>query len=244
MGTTANRRRTRGITGTMAGSLMAGSMLLAGCGLFQSAPPPHHHTTGRAKTGHHHTKSPSNSTGSGTGSGNGTGTSNGTGNGTGNGTSNGTGNATGSGSGSGSGSSQAPPGPGSYSSLTVQVVSMTQVGTATTSGNRLPVWLLRLSITNPTTAMVPLVLNDFSVVPSGATGTYSYNDSAASALTSSNSLFWPISASDPAAHPAYVPSGATVTGDVTVEAPTATQYRWVWGNPASGTTATTFSPTG
>ncbi|MDA8200611.1 MAG: hypothetical protein M0Z54_14520 [Thermaerobacter sp.] len=243
MGTTAARQRTRGITGTMAGSLMAGSVLLAGCGLFSSAPPPQHHTTGPAKkSGHHHTKSPPSSTG------NGTATSNGTGNGTSNGTSNGTGNGTGygagNGTGSGTGSSQAPPGPGSYSSLTVQVVSMTQVGTATTSGNRLPVWLVRLSITNPTTALVPLMLNDFTVVPSGATGTNSYNDSAAGALTSTNSLFWPISTSDPAAHPAYIPSGATVTGDVTVEVSTATQYRWVWGSPTTGTAATTFSASG
>ncbi len=230
-------RHTRGITGTMAGPVLAGSVLLAGCGLFQSAPPVHHHPTGPAKTpGRHHTKSPSNSTG------NGTGISNGTGSGTGNSTGNGTG--TGNSTGSGTGGSQAPPGPGSYSSLTVQVVSMTEVGTATTSGSRLPVWLLRLSITNPTTAMVPLVLNDFSVIASGATPTYSWNDSAAGALTSANSMFWPISTSDPAAHPAYVPSGATVTGDVTVEVPTSAQYRWVWGSPSSGATATTFSATG
>lgn len=226
-----------GTRGVLAGSLLAGAVLLAGCGLFQSAPPAHHRHAVTHKP-HHHQKSPA---GNATSNSTGNRTANSTGSGTGNGTGSGTGNTSGSGTGAGT---TPPPGAGTYSGLTVQVVSMTEVGTASTSGSRLPVWLVRLSITNPTTALVPLTLNDFSVVPTGAAGTYSWNDSAAQSLSSTNSLFWPISTSDPAAHPAYVPSGATVTGDVTVEVPTASQYRWVWGNPASGTTATTFSASG
>jgi hypothetical protein len=216
-----------------AGTLVAGSMVavsLAGCGLFSaSAPPPHHpartaksakRSGATKKTGPSGGKKAKGTTGKGN-----TGGSGSTGSGTG-------------------GGSAPPPGPGNYSGLTVQVVAMTQVGTATTSGTRLPVWLIRLSVTNPTTAMVPLELNDFSVVPVGAAGTYSYNDSAAAALTSANSLFWPIDVQDPGAHPAFIPSGATVTGDVTVEVKSAAQYRWVWGSPATGTTATTFQPAG
>lgn len=230
-----------------ASAIMVGAMLLSGCGISQaSAPPAHHtHTKSPAHHSHHHTHNSggggsSNSTGNGTQTSNGT--SNGTGSGSGTSNSTGYGNGTANNSTGGSGGTPVPPPAGSYSDLTVQVVAMTQVGTADTSGVSLPVWLVRLSITNPTTAMVPLELNDFSVVPVGSAGVYSWNDSDASALTATNSLFWPIDTADPGAHPAFIASGATVTGDVTVEVKSAAHYNWVWGNPASGTIATTFQP--
>jgi len=229
-----------------ASAILASVVLLTGCGISEASTPPAHHTHTTAPAHHsHHHQHHSGGSGSSSGTGNGTQTGNSTTNGTGSGTSNGTGygnNTTNNSNSTGSGGTPVPPPAGAYSDLTVQVVAMTQVGTANTSGANLPVWLVRLSITNPTTAMVPLELNDFSVVPVGSAGVYSWNDSDAAALTATNSLFWPIDTTDPGAHPAFIASGATVTGDVTVEVKSAARYDWVWGNPASGTIATTFQP--
>ena len=137
-------------------------------------------------------------------------------------------------------STPAPPQAGVYSQMTVQVAHVAPEGSQNVSGQRVAVYALSLSIHNPTSAMIPLYLNDLSVEPQGAAYRYSYNDRATAGLTSANSLFpWPVDAQAPGSVTAYVQPGGTLAGTITVEVAPAADYQVVWGGQS--TPAATFS---
>lgn len=124
--------------------------------------------------------------------------------------------------------------------MTVQVAHVVPEGSQNVSGQRVAVYALSLSIHNPTSAMIPLYLNDLSVEPQGAAYRYSYNDRATAGLTSANSLFpWPVDAQAPGSVTAYVQPGGTLAGTITVEVAPAADYQVVWGGQS--TPAATFS---
>jgi hypothetical protein len=140
-------------------------------------------------------------------------------------------------------SSQAPPPPpnaGPFTTLKIESVTVTRDGVANASGKTEPVLLLTLTILNPSSGIVALQLNDFSVVPAGGPYQYSWNDYDPTGLTASNSLFWPIDPTTPTADPRYILSGTRVTGSVTVQVPSAASYDIVWGTPTSDNVAATF----
>lgn len=136
-------------------------------------------------------------------------------------------------------STPAPPQAGVYSQMTVQVAQVAPEGYQNVSGQRVVVYALSLSIHNPTSAMIPLYLDDLSVEPQGASYRYSYNDRATAGLTSANSLFpWPVDAQAPGSVTAYVQPGGTLAGTITVEVAPAANYQVVWGGQS--TPAATF----
>ena len=99
-----------------------------------------------------------------------------------------------------------------------------------------------MTVENPSTGTVGLVLNDFSVIPIGGPYSYSWNDYDTNGLSQSNSLFWPIDARTPNEDPLYILSGYSKTGAVTVQVPAASRYELVWGTPsAAGKVAATFN---
>jgi hypothetical protein len=115
----------------------------------------------------------------------------------------------------------APAGVGSPAGLKVSVLNVTPDGQ---SGNK-KVYLVDLSLTNITSSMILLTLNEFNVVAPGHTTLYSDNDLVGRGLTSENSLFpYPLTPKDPIATTVEIPSGAQVNGDVTVIVPPASAY--------------------
>lgn len=98
-------------------------------------------------------------------------------------------------------------------------------GTAHVNGQSYDVYLLNVTLRNPTTAMILFQLNDIVVGPTGSSTAYSLNDFDLTGITEQNSLFpYPIVATHPAAVVVRVPSGASVTGDFTVETSNAPSY--------------------
>lgn len=164
-------------------------------------------------------------------------------NGTSNASSNTTSNGTSSGS-SGGSTQPPPPNSGAYSNLKMQIVSVKADGTASTSGASEPVYLVTLTVENPTSGVISLYLNDFSAIRPGGPYSYSWNDYVSTGLSSQNSLFnWPVNPSTPNSNSRYVFPGKSITGVVTVEVPAgSSQYQMVWGAPNSGSVATTFTP--
>lgn len=126
----------------------------------------------------------------------------------------------------------------------MQVVGVKADGTASTSGVSEAVYLVTITVHNPTSGVVNLYLNDFSAVKPGGPFKYSWNDYVTSGLSSQNSLFpWPVHPSTPASNMRYVFPGNSITGAVTVEVPAgSSQYQMVWGAPNSGSIAATFTP--
>lgn len=128
-------------------------------------------------------------------------------------------------------STQTPPvpaGAGAYTSLGVHVTSVTSEGTATSSGKRLNVYRIGVSVYNPTSSVVTLALNDFTVDPRGSTA-YSWNDYVTTGLSSATSLFpYPLDPDRPGATTLNVFPDASKSGYVTIQVPTASQYQLTW----------------
>lgn len=121
-----------------------------------------------------------------------------------------------------------PAGAGAYTSLGVHVTSVTSEGTATSSGKRLNLYRIGVSVYNPTSSVVTLALNDFTVDPAGSTA-YSWNDYVTTGVSSSTSLFpYPLDPDRPGATTLNVFPDATKSGYVTVEVPSASQYQLTW----------------
>ncbi|WP_053958998.1 hypothetical protein [Sulfobacillus thermosulfidooxidans] len=134
-----------------------------------------------------------------------------------------------------------PPQAGVYSEMTIQVSHAVAEGHAMVNGQSVNVYALTVSIHNPTSAMIPLALNDFSVEPLHASAyTYSYNDVMHSPLTASSSLFpLPVDSSSPSSVVRYIQPGSNISGTITVMVPPSSAYQIVWGD--SSTPAATFS---
>ncbi len=133
-----------------------------------------------------------------------------------------------------------PPQAGVYSEMIIRVTNVTSQGSTTINGHRLDVYSLNVSVHNPTSAMIPLNLNDFTAEPlhQGAYS-YSYNDVKTSQLQANTSLFpLPVKASSPSSVVRYVKPGASVHGLVTVMLPPSSSYQVVWSD--SNHAATTF----
>ncbi len=121
----------------------------------------------------------------------------------------------------------APPAGGVAGANQVQatVNSVRADGTATVNGSTDYVYLLNLSLRNPTTAMILFQLNDIVVAPTGSGAQFSLNDYHMQGITQQNSLFpYPIVPIHPDAVVVRVPSGRTTSGSITVEVPPASQY--------------------
>jgi hypothetical protein len=98
-------------------------------------------------------------------------------------------------------------------------------GTAQVSGHTDYVYLINVTLRNPTTAMILFPLADLVVGPSSITASSSLNDFDMKGITPSNSLFpYPIVPTHPQAVVVRVASGASVSGDFTVEVPPSSQY--------------------
>lgn len=98
-------------------------------------------------------------------------------------------------------------------------------GTATVNGLTNYVYLLNVTLRNPTTAMILFQLNDIVVGPTGTKTAYSLNDYDLQGISQKNSLFpYPIVPQHPGAVVVRVPSGQSVTGDFTVDLPSASSY--------------------
>lgn len=136
-----------------------------------------------------------------------------------------------------------PPGAGNYMELHVAVPSVTREGTATSSGKTLNLYLVKFSVTNPTSSLIQLTLNDMTVVPSGQAYHYSWNDYASSGLSSSTSLFpYPLTPTHPNSTVLDVFPGQTKKGTVTVQVPPSSQYQVRWGDSGSSAVVATFTP--
>ncbi len=126
-----------------------------------------------------------------------------------------------------------PPGAGPYTDLSIHVVNVTPEGQASSSGTPLSLYLVKLSVYNPTSSLVALALNDFAVVTVGSTA-YSWNDYATTGITSTTSFFpFPIHASVPGSDTVNIFPDQTHTGYVTVQVPTATHYDLIWNTGAT-----------
>lgn len=98
-------------------------------------------------------------------------------------------------------------------------------GTSMVNGQRDNVYLLNVTLHNPTTAMILFQLNDLVVAPSTSGASSSLNDYDMAGITQANSLFpYPIVPTHPNAVVVRVPSGRSVSGNFTVEVPNATSY--------------------
>lgn len=137
-----------------------------------------------------------------------------------------------------------PPGAGSYTGLKAHVDSVVAEGTALINGHTLSVYRVRLTVTNPTSALVILALNDVTASPLGQTPSYSWNDEVTTGLSSANSLFpYPLTPQSPQSTTVNIFPGQSVTGDVTVAVPRASSYAvsW-WEQGSSGPILATFTP--
>ncbi len=120
-----------------------------------------------------------------------------------------------------------PPGAGPYTGLSISVVQAVGEGQYKVAGHSLNAYLLTLKISNPTSGMVALSLNDFSTVD-GRTP-YTWNDEDAQGLTSSNSLFsLPVTPASPNSDVTQILPGQPLTRDITVLVPPAPVYHVDW----------------
>ncbi|MCY0878795.1 MAG: hypothetical protein OWU84_07640 [Firmicutes bacterium] len=107
-------------------------------------------------------------------------------------------------------------------------------GTVTVNGTPERLYLLNVTLHNPTPAMILFALNDIIVGPGNANPGSSRNDYVLTGVTASNSLFpYPIVPQHAEAVVVRVPSNRSVTGDFTVEVPVASSYSvWISGDNA------------
>lgn len=106
-----------------------------------------------------------------------------------------------------------------------RVNSVEADGTASVNGQTDNVYLLNLTLRNTTPSMILFQLNDIIVAPVGSTAPFSLNDFDMTGLTQKDSLFpYPIVPSHPSAVVVRVPSGQSVSGNITVEVPSASHY--------------------
>ncbi|MHB1610844.1 MAG: hypothetical protein ACYCT0_04040 [Sulfobacillus sp.] len=140
-------------------------------------------------------------------------------------------------------SAPVPPGAGPYTDLGIHVTSVVNEGHATSSGASLSLYRIGLSVYNPTSSVVSLALNDFTVVVPGSTA-YSWNDYATNGLSAGTSFFsYPIDASAPGSDVVHVFPDQTHTGEVTIQVPSASQYVLIWNTGAtSPVPEATFKP--
>ncbi|PSR20844.1 MAG: hypothetical protein C7B45_13220 [Sulfobacillus acidophilus] len=120
-----------------------------------------------------------------------------------------------------------PPAGGVASANQVQAtVNTVQLdGTAAVNSQTDYVYLINVTLRNPTTAMILFPLADLVVTPSTSAASSSLNDFDMTGITPSNSLFpYPIVPTHPQAVVVRVPSGASVSGDFTVEVAPSSQY--------------------
>ncbi len=116
-------------------------------------------------------------------------------------------------------------GVGGTDNLRARVQSVTAEGRVSVNGATDNLYLVRLSLQNMTTSVVPFALNDVWVYPSGTKAGPSRNDYSLKGITQQNSLFpYPIVPQHASAVQVMIQSDQTVTGDFTVEVPQATRY--------------------
>jgi hypothetical protein len=117
--------------------------------------------------------------------------------------------------------------------LSIHVVNVTPEGQASSSGAPLSLYLIKLSVYNPTSSLVSLALNDFTVVTAGSTA-YSWNDYVTTGITATTSFFpFPIHASVPGSDTVNIFPDQTHTGYVTIQVPTAAHYDLIWNTGAT-----------
>ncbi|POB10312.1 hypothetical protein CO251_10185 [Sulfobacillus sp. hq2] len=127
-----------------------------------------------------------------------------------------------------------PPGAGPYTGLKVAVVAAVPEGTSTVSGQRLNVYRLTVTVDNPTSGIIGLALDDLAVDANGAS--YAWNDYVQQGLTASNSLFaFPLTPKSPASDVTQILPGRPLTAELTIQAPSASQYVLVWNGTSTPT---------
>lgn len=214
--------------------LSTGGLLLAGCGSpsHQSSGKPPHSSHSHSKTSSTPSVTSSTSSSPSSPSGSGTPTSSST-----------SPSITNLQSSTVSASPPAPPGAGSYSELQVKLDSVQPEGTATTTGTPLNLYLLKITVTNPTSSVISIALNDFTVSPLSHPGTYSWNDYVTTGITSSNSLFpFPLYPRSPRATVLNAFPSQSYTGLVTIQVPSASKYGLMWNQSGTTNALATFTP--
>ncbi|MCY0899285.1 MAG: hypothetical protein OWU33_10205 [Firmicutes bacterium] len=107
-------------------------------------------------------------------------------------------------------------------------------GTVRVDGSPDRLYLLNVTLRNPTPAMILFALNDILVGPGSSNPQTSRNDYVLTGVTATNSLFpYPIVPTHAEAVVVRVPSNRAVTGNLTVEVPVAPSYSvWIAGDSA------------
>ncbi len=134
----------------------------------------------------------------------------------------------------------APPAGGVATANQIQAMvnSVAPKGTVQVNGQPYNVFLINVSLRNPTPAMILFSLNDLIVGPKGNMPQSSLNDYDLTGITPKNSLFpYPIVPAHSGAVVVRVASGTSVSGNFTVEAPPASVYSVSIAN-GTGTIAT------
>lgn len=134
----------------------------------------------------------------------------------------------------------APPAGGVAGANQVQasVNSVQAEGNVQVNGQTEHLYLINVTLKNPTTAMILFSLSDLIVGPSQAEPVSSLNDFNLTGVSQQNSLFpYPIVPQHASAVTANVPSGQSVSGSFTVEVPLASHYS-IWISEESGAIAT------
>lgn len=116
-------------------------------------------------------------------------------------------------------------GVGNPSGIRATVNSVQAEGTVTVNGSSDNLYLLNMTLRNITTSMIQFPLSDLIVAPSTTSATTSRNDYSLDGITKSDSLFpYPIVPDHASAVIVMVPSNQSVSGDFTVEVPSASHY--------------------
>ncbi len=116
----------------------------------------------------------------------------------------------------------------------VTINSVESEGQVTVSGQTEQLYLFNITLKNVTPGMILFPMSDFIIGPASSSVSSSRNDYSLEGISQQSSLFpYPIVPQHASAVVREVPSGQSVTGNMTVEVPEASQYAiWISGNPA------------
>lgn len=115
----------------------------------------------------------------------------------------------------------------------VTINSVQSEGQVTANGQAEQLYLFNITLKNTTPGMILFPMSDFVIGPAGSSVSSSRNDYSLEGITQQNSLFpYPIVPEHASAVVREVPSGQSVTGNMTVEVPESSQYAiWISGDP-------------
>ncbi len=115
----------------------------------------------------------------------------------------------------------------------VTINSVQSEGQVTVNGQADQLYLFNITLKNTTPGMILFPMSDLVIGPAASSASSSRNDYSLQGITQQNSLFpYPIVPEHASAVVREVPSGQSVTGNMTVEVPESQQYAiWISGDP-------------